>query len=90
MEKCTACALTINASCNNFRISKTYNSRASLSGSQSEVLNSYKRAEYENRDAVLNVYCGVSEGIVAGVDVLSSNRAEFFLVGRPLKGILLA
>ena len=54
------------------------------------MLNSYKRAEYENRDAVLNVYCGVSEGIVAGVDVLSSNRAEFFLVGRPLKGILLA
>jgi hypothetical protein len=36
--------------------------------------------------ALLTVYCGVSEGIMAGVNVVANNRAEFFLVGKPLKG----
>ena len=45
-----------------------------------------KNAEYEQRGAVLNVYCGVSEGVVAGIDVVADNRAEFFLIGKPLKG----
>ena len=45
-----------------------------------------KNAEYEERGATLNVYCGVTEGIMAGIDVVANNRAEFFLVGKPLKG----
>ena len=36
--------------------------------------------------AILTVYCGVSEGIMAGVNVVANNRAEFFLVGKPLEG----
>ena len=110
IEKSTACAIAINAECNNYKVSKSYNRRSSVvssnkstrrgsvmsesSGnslrSQGEVLYRYqdKNAEYEERGAVLNVYCGVSEGIMAGIDVVANSRAEFFLVGRPLKGEL--
>ena len=103
IEKCTACAIAISTKCNNYKISKSYNTRRRSSiqsdGSnnssftsanlvQGEVLYKFedKNAQYEHRGAVLNVYCGVSEGIMAGIDVVSSNRAEFFLVGTPLKG----
>lgn len=44
------------------------------------------RKLYEERMAILTVYCGVSEGIMADVNVVANNRAEFFLVGKPLKG----
>lgn len=108
IEKCTACAIAINAECNNYKVSKSYNRRSSVVSSnqstrrgsvmsessvnssrgQGEVLYRYqdKNAEYEERGAVLNVYCGVSEGIMAGIDVVANSRAEFFLVGKPLKG----
>eukprot|EP00957_Ditylum_brightwellii_P097560 7430283-Ditylum_brightwellii.AAC.1 len=43
-----------------------------------------KGAEYECQDVVLNVYCRVGEGTMAGVDVIASNQAEFFLIGQPL------
>ena len=97
IEKCTACAIAISSECNSYKISKSYNRRASSMQSdvssvsnrvQGEVLYNFqdKNAKYEKRGAVLNVYCGVSEGIMAGVDVVSSNRAEFFLIGKPLKG----
>lgn len=97
IEKCTACAITINALCNNYKISKSYNNRrrssmdmsvASSDRSQGDVLYKYqdKNAKYEERGSILNVYCGVSEGVMAGIDVLSSNRAEFFLFGKPLEG----
>lgn len=42
--------------------------------------------QYDERMALLTVYCGVSEGVMAGVNVVANNRAEFFLVGQPLKG----
>lgn len=42
--------------------------------------------QYDERTALLTVYCGVSEGVMAGVNVVANNRAEFFLVGKPLKG----
>ena len=106
IEKSTACAIAINAECNNYKVSKSYKltssnkstrrgsvmseSSGNSSRSQGEVLYRYqdKNAEYEERGAVLNVYCGVSEGIMAGIDVVANSRAEFFLVGRPLKGEL--
>ncbi|KAL9185086.1 hypothetical protein ACHAXT_002863 [Thalassiosira profunda] len=102
VEKCTACAIAVNATCNNYKVSKSYNRRASDRLSeydiaadsshgrgQGEVLYRLqdKNAEYEERDAVLNVYCGVSEGIMAGIDVVANNRAEFFLIGKPLKDV---
>mmetsp|Transcript_5910 Transcript_5910/g.13459 ORF Transcript_5910/g.13459 Transcript_5910/m.13459 type:complete len:2439 (+) Transcript_5910:2-7318(+) len=96
IERCTACAIAINAECNNYKVSKSYNRRMSeISNSshdargQGEVLYKLqdKHAEYEKRGSVLNVYCGVSEGIMAGVDVVANNRAEFFLVGKPLKDV---
>jgi hypothetical protein len=92
IEKCTACAIAINAECNNFKVSKSYSRRQSSvsassssappplsdpanatpdsSRSQGEVLYTFqdKNAEYEERGAVLNVHCGVSEGIMAGVE----------------------
>eukprot|EP00984_Skeletonema_dohrnii_P021840 scaffold11014_cov110-Skeletonema_dohrnii-CCMP3373.AAC.1 len=98
IEKCTACAIAISSECNGYKISKSYNRRASSAQSeassvsnraQGEVLYNFqdKSAEYEERGAILNVYCGVSEGIMAGVDVVSSSRAEFFLIGKPLKDV---
>lgn len=90
ITKCTACAIAISSECNNYKISKSYNRRNSADDdrAQGEVLYKYqdKDAEYEERGAKLNVYCGVSHGIMAGIDVVSSNRAEFFLIGDPLKG----
>jgi hypothetical protein len=97
IEKCTACAIAISSECNGYKISKSYNRRASSAQSEASsvsnraqggVLYNFqdKSAEYEERGAILNVYCGVSEGIMAGVDVVSSSRAEFFLIGKPLKG----
>lgn len=90
IEKCTACAIAINAQCNNYKVSKSYNTQqvsetfnsSHDARGQGEVL--YKlqdtHAEYEERTSVLNVYCGVSEGTMAGVDVVANSRAEFFLV----------
>jgi class 3 adenylate cyclase len=100
IERCTTCAIAINATCNNYRVSKSYNTRriSQISDDvstaqhddlgQGEVMYKLedKNAEYEQRGAVLNVYCGVSEGVVAGIDVVADNRAEFFLIGKPLKG----
>lgn len=96
IERCTTCAITISATCNNYRVSKFYNTRRASdisldSGiSTSHNGNMYKlqdkNAEYKEREALLNVYCGVSEGVVAGIDVVAANRAEFFLIGKPLKG----
>ena len=83
IEKCTACAIAINAKCNNFKVSKSYSRRQSSismsdppnaapdsSRSQGEELYTFqdKNAEYEEKGAVLNVHCGVSEGIMAGVE----------------------
>ena len=93
IEKCTACAIAITGECNNYKISKSYNRRYSSCDDGNDrarggVLYKFqdKDAEYEDRSSVLNVYCGVSEGIMAGIDVVSSNRAEFFLIGKPMKG----
>eukprot|EP00956_Cyclotella_meneghiniana_P006279 scaffold8233_cov46-Cyclotella_meneghiniana.AAC.1 len=65
----------------------SYNNNSTLSRVQGEVLYKFedKNAQYEKRGGVLNVYCGVSEGVLAGVDVVSSNRAEFFLIGAPME-----
>ncbi|KAL7530564.1 hypothetical protein ACHAXR_003563, partial [Thalassiosira sp. AJA248-18] len=100
IEKCTICAIAINAICNNYKVSKSYMRRRTSdlsdasamlhdSRSQGDVMYNLqdKNAQYEERGSVLNVYCGVSEGIMAGVDVVASNRAEFFLVGKPLKDV---
>ena len=117
IEKCTLCAIAISTTCNNFKVSKFYNTRHKSSAASStdvegrnqwvmrrrssaissaviegknhaEVLYLMKdkNTEYEEKESVLNVYCGVSEGIMAGVDVVAGKRAEFFLVGRPLQG----
>ncbi len=95
IEKCTACAIAISSECNGYKISKSYSRRASSVSSaggtnraQGGVLYNFqdKSAEYEERGAILNAYCGVSEGVMAGVDVVSSSRAEYFLIGKPLKG----
>ena len=104
IEKCTTCSIAINTECNNYKVSKSYNKRRSsaVSGGstgsstqdslrgQGEVLYRIqdKNTEYEERGSTLTVYCGVSEGIMVGIDVVANNRAEFFLVGRPLKGEL--
>jgi len=68
----------------------SYNNNSTLSRVQGEVLYKFedKNAQYEKRGGVLNVYCGVSEGVLAGVDVVSSNRAEFFLIGAPMEGTM--
>ncbi|KAL7552056.1 hypothetical protein ACHAWF_015258 [Thalassiosira exigua] len=105
VERCTACAIALNSSCNGYRVSKSYSTRRSSTADssassadgdgnggvrgQGEVLYRFqdKGAEYEERGAVLNVYCGVGEGVMAGVDVVANGRAEFFLVGRPLKDV---
>ena len=97
IEKCTACAISISAECNNFKISKSYQRKSSGSTisdvynfraqGQGHALYSFqdKNAKYEEREAILNVYCGISEGIMAGVDVVAGMRSEFFLIGQPLK-----
>lgn len=103
IEKCTTCSIAINTECNNYKVSKSYNKRRSsaVSGGstgsstqtslrgQGEVLYRIqdKNTEYEERGSTLTVYCGVSEGIMVGIDVVANNRAEFFLVGRPLKDV---
>ena len=73
---------------NSFTTTTTYNNNSTTSRVQGEVLYKFedKNAQYEKRGGVLNVYCGVSEGVLAGVDVVSSNRAEFFLIGAPMEG----
>ena len=93
IEKCTACAIAISNECNGYKISKSYSRKSptqpdTSTRSQGEVLYKFKDkgTEYEERGATLNVYCGVSEGIMAGIDVVSTSRAEFFLIGAPLKG----
>lgn len=95
IERCTACAIAISADCNNYNISKKYNRRMSNAPSttdptsrQNQVLRSIKgeSVHFEERSAVLNVYCGVSEGYMAGIDVVARDRAEYFLIGQPLKG----
>jgi hypothetical protein len=71
IEKCTACAIAINAECNNYKVSKSYTRRSfSDSCHLGEVRYTFqdKNAEYEERGAVLNVHCGVSEGTMAGVE----------------------
>jgi hypothetical protein len=72
IEKCTACAIAINAECNNYKVSKSYSRSHSFSESYhgKEVLYTFqdKNAEYEERGSVLNVHCGVSEGTMAGVE----------------------
>ena len=97
IEKCTSCAISISAECNNFKVSKSYHRRSSGSTisdvcnfriqEQGHALYKFqdKNAKYEERDAILNVYCGISEGIMAGVDVVAGKRSEFFLIGQPLK-----
>ncbi len=99
IERCAACAIAISADCNNYNISKKYNRRMSTASSsassstgptsrQNQVLRSIKgeSVDFEERSAVLNVYCGVSEGYMAGIDVIARDRAEYFLIGQPLKG----
>jgi class 3 adenylate cyclase len=49
-----------------------------------------KGAEYEDREARLSVHCGISEGIMAGVDIIAAGRAEFFLIGKPLTDVATA
>eukprot|EP00957_Ditylum_brightwellii_P117695 8977766-Ditylum_brightwellii.AAC.1 len=96
IARAISCGIAITTDCNNYKISKSYSNknrrRTSMESLQSESSESGdalysiddKGAEYECRDAVLNVYCGVGEGTMAGVDVIASNRAEFFLIGQPL------
>ena len=94
IEKCVACAIVINLECNNYKISKSYrhrkNSSSSSTSDQPMKHSLYsmddKNPLYEEREATLNVYCGVSEGRMAGIDVVAVRRAEFFLIGQPLQG----
>jgi len=39
---------------------------------------------YEEKVAILNVHCGIAEGVVAGVNVCAPNRSEFFFIGTPM------
>jgi hypothetical protein len=71
IEKCTACAIAINAECNNYIVSKSYTRRSlsdSYHGKEARYTFQDKNAEYEERGSVLNVHCGVSEGTMAGVE----------------------
>lgn len=99
IEKCAACAIAINNECNNYKISKSYgrtlsvgfdtcDSNVSLREESENLFISIpdRNIEYEEKEATMNVYCGISEGVLAGVDVLSGKRSEFFLIGKPLKG----
>jgi hypothetical protein len=71
IEKCTMCAMAINAECNNYKVSKSYTRRSfsdSYHGNEVRYTFQDKNAEYEERGSVLNVHCGVSEGTMAGVE----------------------
>lgn len=96
VERCTACAIAITKECNNYKIRKSYSRREAKSKSDQDskkkglehvrytIKDKYE--EYEDKEAILNVYCGVAEGIMAGVNVVATDDAEFFLIGKPLSG----
>lgn len=84
IEKCTSCAIAINVECNNYKVSKTYKITRKVESAENSNT-AVNNIQYDERMAILTVYCGVSEGIMAGVNVVANNRAEFFLVGKPLK-----
>lgn len=120
VTKCTACALAINAECNDYKVAKSYAKSSSMrrrssissveeggymSSRRRSSISSYHSSTssnefescfgtagstninlYEKHESILYVYCGVSEGTMAGVDVVAAKRAEFFLIGQPLSG----
>lgn len=85
IEKCVSCATAIIIECNNYKVSKKYNTTREEASSD-KPNTKVDDHHFDERMATLTVYCGISEGIMAGVNVVANNRAEFFLVGKPLKG----
>jgi len=104
IEKCTSCAIAIAIDCNKYIISKSYQRTRSVEFDEPSNSNmkeveeieilvgsiADRNIEYEEKEATMDVYCGISEGVIAGVDVFSGKRSEFFLIGKPLKDVATA
>lgn len=102
VAKCTACGIAINATCNDYKVSKAYpkgKTRVTVEFAdpthntmEAEALDHvmYTAADvetqYETIETRLYVHSGVSEGEMVGVHINAADRSEFFLIGKPLEG----
>lgn len=102
LEKATACGLEIGAFCGNYEVKISEPIETSPSkGLLSKLIPNFSfggflngkvaPSSYAGEDIVyLNVHAGVSCGLMAGIDLVTTYRSEFFLIGEPLTGVAMA
>lgn len=97
VERAVSCALEINACCCNHKVILEDNAMSAAQSRWSKLFNSLPvvlgqannvkvapMAKGDDKTAYLNVHSGVGFGLLAGVDVGSRDRWEFFLLGEPI------
>eukprot|EP01041_Mallomonas_annulata_P007481 gene7481-15318_t len=95
VEKAVQCGLEINSKCTNYKI-KIEKSDSKLASQLKQSITSSGHISVqpknysESKEYFLNVHAGVSAGMMAGIDIGSDDRWEYFIIGDPLSEVAVA
>eukprot|EP01039_Chlorochromonas_danica_P008132 gene8132-8972_t len=103
-EMAVACASEIRAACSDYEVRvEDHAAPCNSPGILSKLMSSFSFGGFlggkapssqledgEDGTLYLNVHSGISYGLMAGIDLVYNDRAEYFLCGEPLTGVAMA